>query len=690
MRWIEDDFPSLRGIFHAAGELQDALLLNLTSEQLTRGLAAKVWGTLNLHQLTRDSLLDHFVLFSSVTAITGSPGRGVYAAANLFLDSFAQYRAQIGLPCLSINWGAWDGIGMARKMSDHPVPLRIQDSIDPDQAIEALEKLLCHPITQIGVFNINRSLLSQAYQGRKTPGLFELLQNQSSDQNDPLSIPKINLDLVSFSDDSNSLRLEIQKGLKRLLGLQDLNQIDINLTLDHYGLDSLMKVELRNWISQAFKVTLPAHFLINPFTFSDLYKFLSDNQQRSVSDSRSDFASPPNRALSTTPIKTDQSAFEHLYSRLHKLKRLNLDRHPIHHQGHRGSLLKLNERWLINFSSNDYLGLSQEPEIKAAAMETINQWGTGSGASRLVTGSFELHQQLEETIALWKGTEAAVVFNSGYQANQGILSGLCQQGDQIFVDSFAHASIRDGITLSRAKSFEFHHNDLNHLEALLHSHADSGLKIIITESVFSMDGDLAPLQELFHLAETFDCLLLVDEAHAVGVFGPQGSGRCAEIKRNSPRLIQIGTCGKALGSFGAYIACSDVIAQLLHSCARSLIYTTALPPAVLSATQAAINFIQKHPERPSHLRKNQSYLQNLSHQPVISQIFPVILGEEHRVLTASRDLMNQGLWVQAIRPPTVPVGSARLRISLSALHTEDQISTLWESLQPWISSFPYP
>lgn len=574
---------------------------------------------------------------------------------------------------------------MARKMSNHPASIRIQDPIDPDQAIEALEELLRHLITQIGVFNINRSLLSQAFQGRRTPGIFELLQNKSSDQTDPQSTPETQLESKSFADCNDPLAQEIQKGLEKLLGLRDREQLDGDVTLDHYGLDSLMKVELRNWISQAFGVTLPAHYLINSFTCSDLYNFLKNSKQRLVTEAKLVPSRSSEVTSIATPTQSVQSAFDHLHSRLQNLKNLNLDRQPIHHHGYHGSYLRLNKRWLINFSSNDYLGLSQEPEIKAAAIETLNNWGAGSGASRLVTGSLELHHQLEATIAEWKRSEAAVLFNSGYQANQGILSGLCQQGDQIFFDSLAHASIRDGIVLSRAKSFEFHHNDSDHLESLLQSHSGSGLKIIITESVFSMDGDLAPLQELLHLAETYDCLLIIDEAHAVGVFGPKGAGRCPELKINSPRLIQIGTCGKALGSFGAYIACADVIAQLLFSRARSLIYTTALPPAVLAATQAAINFIQNHPERQAQLLRNQSYLRELSYQSVISQIFPVILGEETLVLEASHDLMNQGLWVQAIRPPTVPVGSARLRISLTAHHTHDQISTLWNYLHPWIS-----
>lgn len=375
------------------------------------------------------------------------------------------------------------------------------------------------------------------------------------------------------------------------------------------------------------------------------------------------------------------SALDRVCDRLDQVRRLGLERHVRHHDAVRGAQVKLGPRWLVNFSSNDYLGLAQHPDLKAAAIAAVSECGTGSGASRLVTGSSHLHQQLEAAIAQWKGTDATVVFNSGYQANQGVLVGLNKGGDVLFYDALAHASLRDGVTLSRATAYEFPHNNVAALEQLLRSHSSSGLRLIITESVFSMDGDLAPLPALLDLAERYDCLLVVDEAHGVGVFGPHGAGVCAHLQLNSPRLIQVGTCGKALGSFGAYVACCSPIAQLLRNRARSFIYTTSLPPAAIAATRAAIALLQAHPEPQHQLWRNQAHLRSRLGLNLDSQICPIIIGDARRAVEVSDRLRDAGFWVQAIRPPTVPNGTARLRLSLSAAHTEAHINALSAAIE---------
>ncbi|MEM9156355.1 MAG: 8-amino-7-oxononanoate synthase [Cyanobacteria bacterium P01_F01_bin.33] len=382
------------------------------------------------------------------------------------------------------------------------------------------------------------------------------------------------------------------------------------------------------------------------------------------------------------------SAFELVYDRLDQVRRLGLERHLRHHDAVRGTRVKLGDRWLVNFSSNDYLGLAQHPNLTAAAIAAVSQHGTGSGASRLVTGSSHLHQQLETAIAAWKRTDTAIAFNSGYQANQGVLVGLSKGGDRLFYDSLVHASLRDGITLSRASAHAFPHNDAIALEKLLTTQTCSGLRLIVTESVFSMDGDLAPLETLLALAERHDCLLVVDEAHGVGVFGPHGAGVCAHLGLKSPRLIQVGTCGKALGSFGAYVACCDPIAQLLRNRARSFIYTTALPPAAIAATHAAIELLQADPKPQQQLWHNRAYLQSLLGLDLSSQICPLIVGNARDAIEMSARLLQEGFWVQAIRPPTVPQGTARLRLSLSAAHTETEIEALAETIasQPTLIS----
>ena len=378
------------------------------------------------------------------------------------------------------------------------------------------------------------------------------------------------------------------------------------------------------------------------------------------------------------------TALDRIRDRIDQVRRLGLHRQLRHHEGGEGMQVCIGDRCLVNFSSNDYLGLAQEPELSRAAIAAVSEWGTGSGASRLVTGSLDLHQHLETEIARWKRTDSALVFNSGYQANIGVLAGLTKAGDRLFFDSLSHASIRDGVSLSRARSHEFRHNNVDDLQALLIEHPSRGLRAIVTESVFSMDGDLAPLRELLALAEAHDCLLVVDEAHGVGVFGRDGAGLCDREDLRSDRLVQVGTCGKALGSFGAYVAATADVIDLLRNRARSFIYTTALPPAAIAATHAAICHLQNHPERQQQLDLNREYLAKALGIELPSQICPLILGDSATALAASADLQAAGFWLQAIRPPTVPQGSARLRLSLSALHTADQIDRLCEVLQPWL------
>ncbi|MEM9568493.1 MAG: 8-amino-7-oxononanoate synthase [Cyanobacteria bacterium P01_E01_bin.34] len=375
-------------------------------------------------------------------------------------------------------------------------------------------------------------------------------------------------------------------------------------------------------------------------------------------------------------------ALDHINHRIQQVQRLGLYRYPRTHHGHDGAKVRVGDRWLVNFSSNDYLGLAQHPVLKVAAVGATQLHGTGSGASRLVTGSSDRFSTLERTIADWKATDDAVVFNSGYQANIGVLGALTKRGDCIFFDALAHASLRDGIGLSRANAYEFPHNDVAYLETLLQKHTSQGVRAIVTESVFSMDGDLAPLASLLALARSHDCLLIVDEAHSVGVFGHQGAGLCAQLQLHDERLIQVGTCGKALGSFGAYIACCLPVAELLRNRARSFIYTTALPPATVAATQAAIAHVcQNSSHFQQQLLTHRRYLEERLGVHTHSQIVPMVLGSSVRAQAASQQLEDRGFWVQAIRPPTVPHGTARLRISLSAIHTVEQLDTLCTELQ---------
>ncbi|MCP5468018.1 MAG: 8-amino-7-oxononanoate synthase [Deltaproteobacteria bacterium] len=348
----------------------------------------------------------------------------------------------------------------------------------------------------------------------------------------------------------------------------------------------------------------------------------------------------------------------------------------------------------LNFASNNYLGLANHPKIKAAMIEGVERYGVGAGASRLINGSLQPFHDLEKKIARWKNSESALLFNSGYQANLGVLSCLLQEGDLILSDELNHASMIDGMRLSKAKKKVYPHFDLDVLKSLLQEarqemSADQKI-LIVTESVFSMEGDIAPLQEILDLAEEFDAWIYLDEAHAVGVLGAHGAGLAETLWEHpafSTRLIQMGTLGKALGCFGAYIAASQVLIDFLINHTRTFIFATALPPAVACAASQALEILQEESERRERLWSNMRFFQEAVSTLKLAQgisvqspIVPVIVGENQKALEMSQKLFQQGFWVTAIRPPTVPVGKARLRLTLMSDHQKEDIKSLVEFL----------
>jgi glycine C-acetyltransferase len=356
-------------------------------------------------------------------------------------------------------------------------------------------------------------------------------------------------------------------------------------------------------------------------------------------------------------------------------------------EGEQGPTLILDGREVINFSSNNYLGLANHPALRNAAKEAIDRYGCGSGASRLISGNMILHEELEHKIAELKGTEAALVFNSGFQANTGILSTLVGDGDVIFSDALNHASIIDGCRLSRAKVVVYSHCDVDSLESALKNSLPAGRKLVVTESLFSMDGDEAPLAAIVDLAEKEGAIVMVDEAHATGIFEPNGAGIVAKLGLNDRVLVQMGTLGKALGGFGAYVAGSKALRELLINRCRSFIFTTSLPPAVLAMAIAAIGLVKKEPERRQALWNNCSRLRDglkglgYSLGSGQSQILPLIVGDATNCMKLSEQLLQEGVFAQGIRPPTVPEGTSRLRITVMATHTGEQIDFALKALE---------
>ena len=334
---------------------------------------------------------------------------------------------------------------------------------------------------------------------------------------------------------------------------------------------------------------------------------------------------------------------------------------------------------LLSFCSNDYLGLSQHPATRQAAADAALKHGTGAGASRLVSGNSTLYEELERSIARWKGTEAALVFGSGYLANVGLIPALAGRGDMILADRLIHACMLDGAKLSDAKLLRFKHNDVADCERLLKQHrAEYGQCFILTEGVFSMDGDLAPLEALLALAETYDATVICDDAHALGVIN-QGRG---SAPNNMRRFIGMGTLSKAVGSYGGYVCAPRSVIDYLVSSARSLIFSTGLPPAVLAASLAAFEVMGRDAERIARpLRLARMFTEQLNLPPAESSIVPILIGEAEAALKASAQLQEQGFLVAAIRPPTVPQGTARLRVTLSALHDEAQVQSLARAIR---------
>ncbi|MBI5632903.1 MAG: 8-amino-7-oxononanoate synthase [Nitrospirae bacterium] len=373
---------------------------------------------------------------------------------------------------------------------------------------------------------------------------------------------------------------------------------------------------------------------------------------------------------------------------IRKLKEQGLLRQIRERASGQGPVIAIGRRKFVNFSSNDYLGLANHPVLANAATQAMHKYGFGAGASRLLVGGTLLHEKLEKSIAAWKGTDAARVFNSGYAANTGILPALASENDIIFSDALNHASLIDGCRLSRAKTVVYRHKDIRHLQALMNRCKTSGKKIVVTDTVFSMDGDIAPLRDLYDLCRSVNAshithrtlLLYLDDAHGTGVLG-KGKGALSHFNIKPERwIIQMGTFSKALGAFGAFAAGSDDVVRWISNRARSLLFSTALPPAVIAAASVAVQMIRKDRGLIEKLWSNREYLikalyaigydSTLSETPII----PIKTSSNEAAVRMSQFFFKHGVYVPAIRPPTVK--EPRLRIVVTAAHEKKHLDKL--------------
>ena len=367
-----------------------------------------------------------------------------------------------------------------------------------------------------------------------------------------------------------------------------------------------------------------------------------------------------------------------LAARLEELRDRGLYRRTRLVNGPQGPRVMLDGTPVLLLCSNNYLGLADHPRVREAAADAAMRWGVGAGASRLVSGTMTIHEQLERRLAEFEGTEACVLFGSGYLANIGVLSALGREGHVIFSDALNHASLIDGCRLARADTFVYRHCDLEHLQWGLSDHRGDGA-VIVTDSVFSMDGDVAPLVEIVELARRHHALVVVDEAHATGALGPGGRGAVAEAGLEGEVDVIVGTLSKTLGSYGGYACARREIIDLLVNSARSLIFSTAPPPPAVAGAQAALELLIEQPRRLEKLQAAAATLRTelgAAGIPVPAgrtQIVPVIVGDAEETLRLSEALLARGTFAQAIRPPTVPPGGSRLRLTVMASHTASDL-----------------
>jgi 8-amino-7-oxononanoate synthase len=366
-------------------------------------------------------------------------------------------------------------------------------------------------------------------------------------------------------------------------------------------------------------------------------------------------------------------------ARLDELKALGLARRTRLVSGPQGPHVVLDGKPVVLLCSNNYLGLADHPRVRTAAAEAAMRWGVGAGGSRLVSGTMTIHRRLEERLAAFKGRETALLFGSGYLANVGVVAALARPGDVVFSDELNHASIIDGCRLSRAEVFVYHHRDVEHLAWGIAQSERRGA-LIVTDSVFSMDGDVAPLGQILELAERHQIRVMVDEAHGTGTLGPGGRGALAEAGLEDHVDVIVGTLGKALGSYGAFVACDRAMSKYLVNAARTFIFSTALPPPAAAGALAALEILEEEPRRVQKLATNATALRTELEREGFdlsgsrTHIMPLVIGDAALAMQICEAALARGVFAQAIRPPTVPAGTSRLRLAAMASHRTSELA----------------
>ena len=736
--------PPLRGIFHCAGVLADGLLRNQTWQQFERVMAPKILGAWHLHRLTQTLPLDYFVCFSSIAALLGSPGQGNYAAANGFLDALAHHRQQLGLPGLSLNWGPW-AVGMAARLSPAEQQRFAASGlglIQPEQGWAMFKDLLNQDIAQVGVMDVDWSRflaqqpaaiapffeqLQPAPSSQPTPPPAEASPAPQSSPSSPTSAFLQALETQPPGDRLSHLQQHLQDLLAKVLGFQSGDRIDPQDNFADLGMDSLMAVEFNNRLQSSLGCTLGQGTIFDYPTIAALSAYLLEHQlqlgspaeavsnqttaiQAAKAEQVKDVQNrnqngtlqnptfktviPPSPPASPSPPSPRPTVppEHHQFPRYPKYLTLRQDLDRLKDQGgnpffgvHQGVIRDTTQvagRTLISYASYNYVGMSGDPVVMAAAQAAIAQYGTSVSASRVVAGERPIHRELEQEIAAFLGTEDCIVYIGGHATNVTTIGHLFGDRDLILCDALSHNSIREGCKLSGATVMEFAHNQWQDLERLLQHHRHQYEKVLIAiEGIYSTDGDVAPLPEIVALKHQYQTFLLVDEAHSIGVLGATGRG-IGEHFGIAPTDVDLwmGTLSKSFASCGGYIAGCRELVEYLKYTAPGFVFSVGMSPPNTAAALAALRLLQQEPERVAQLRDRAQLFLQLAQSAGLntgdshdSPIIPVIVGEPAKAIALSQHLFHQGLNVQPMIYPSVPFNAARLRFFLTCLHSEAQI-----------------
>jgi 8-amino-7-oxononanoate synthase len=662
----------LRGIIHAAGVVEDGTIAKLDPQRFATVMAPKVEGAWNLHRLTQDLPLDFFVCFSSAAALVGSPGQSNYAAANAFLDSLMQQRRHMGLPGLSINWGAWT-IGMAaatRFSRGEASPFWYAEGftgvqkINPEQGMAILEQLLNQNATQVGVLPMDWRRLKVA----RSAFLEEILGQPVTPTPDRQENP-------------GNLMQQIRAQTAKILGFSSASLVDPQQPFDEMGMDSLMAVELSNYVRTMLGSHVPLDLAFEYSTVESLVNYLS--QQGHTIEQQ-----PQSSEIPAAYYDFERSpAYLNMRAYLNEVGKDN----PFFtvHDGVARDVIKTANQELINYSSYNYLGMSGDPIVNQATKAAIDRYGTSVSASRVVSGERPLHQELEREIADFLGTEDSIVYVGGHTTNTTTIGHLFGKEDLILYDALSHNSIRQGCALSNATAIEFPHNDWRSLDLILEQQRRHYQQVLIAiEGVYSTDGDIAPLPEILAIKKRHKTFLLIDEAHSIGVLGSHGHGIGEYFGVAGSEVdLWMGTLSKSFASCGGYIAGKRALVEYLKYTAPGFVFSVGMSPPNTAAALAALRQLKAEPERVTQLQARSALFLQLAKQHGLntgtsqnSPVIPIIVGQAEKAIALSQHLVQRGINVQPMIHPSVPHNGARLRFFISCTHTEAQIRYTVETL----------